>query len=315
MGWSYSFSQSDGRRGRPGPGILHSSTQTPSPRRRLQRRRQSEATGPKPVAPNGLGSNRRVHADTPVIPLLLALKTADRGVAGRRPGCRLSSHGWFSVADGGERATCRPRRARCHRGPRAPRLSPLALPGQPPPDRGRGLLPGLQPQGRHHLAAAVLLGARLGASAPGHPGSPASSPGSGPRDTRPGPPTSSKRGRAPDRRPGGRRRAAGTPGRRTAQGEVAAARRACSLCAPPQNRTGLRCRNGEGRASWTDRGGTNESPFAQAPLGKCSESTPIATRVPRARTADVGGPNGWRPGALERRSVDVTRRPAGGGSI
>ena len=215
-----SDSQSDGRRGRPGPGILHSSTQTPSPRRTLHRRRQSEATGPT----------------------------------------------------------------------------------------------GLQPQGRHHLAAAVLLGARLGASAPGHPGSPASSPGSGPRDTPPGPPTSSKRGRAPDRRPGGRRRAAGTPGRRTAQGAVAAARRACSLCAPPQNRTGLRCRDGEGRASWTDRGGTNESPFAQAPLGKCFQYTPIATRVPRARTANVRGPNGRRPGALDRRSVDVTRRPAGGGS-
>ena len=135
------------------------------------------------------------------------------------------------------------------------------------------------------------------------------------RDTPPGPPTSSKRGRAPDRRPGGRRRAAGTPGRRTAQGAVAAARRACSLCAPPQNRTGLRCRNREGRASWTDRGGTNESPFAQAPLGKCFQSTPIATRVPRARTANVRGPNGRRPGALDRRSVDVTRRPAGGGAI
>ena len=109
-------SQSDGRRGRPGPGILHSSIQTPSPRRTLQRRRQSEATGPKPVAPNGLGRTAEFMQIHPIIPLLLALKIADRGLTGRRSGWRLSSHGGFSVADGGERATCRPGRARCHRG-------------------------------------------------------------------------------------------------------------------------------------------------------------------------------------------------------
>jgi len=43
-------SESDGRRGRPGPGFLHSSIQTQSPRCTLRRRRQKKATGIEPAA-------------------------------------------------------------------------------------------------------------------------------------------------------------------------------------------------------------------------------------------------------------------------